>query len=271
MRLQEVARQTLPPILYSQAVKLWHRRVNKPAAPPFDGTMIFREGIRLRIHPDCAEPFEFFRTKDPNCVAEIDTFLRLTKDKHRLLDVGALHGVFSLVFAAQGKRAVAVEPSPLAFARLLYNIHANDFDKVAPAECALSDRSGTLSMVYEWEHAVATLGEPTLTARCRPGDDLCAELGFAPDVVKIDVEGHEVKVLRGLAQTLESCSPLVFLELHPAWIERSGDRVENALEPLEELGYTPRDLAGLPISFGDLFAGRDVRRIVFEPPRSGAA
>jgi FkbM family methyltransferase len=47
------------------------------------------------------------------------------------------------------------------------------------------------------------------------------ELSFAPDVIKIDVEGHEASVLRGLTETL-SARPLLFLELHPQFLRDHG-------------------------------------------------
>ena len=67
-------------------------------------------------------------------------------------------------------------------------------------------RSRHLRMHYEWEHAVAAGNDPGegnhLAVTKRTGDDLCAELALAPDVIKIDVEGHEVKVIKGLMETL---------------------------------------------------------------------
>ena len=91
-------------------------------------------------------------------VEEMSVFLSSTKDKKRLLDVGAHHGIFSLVFAVQNRdsRVVAIDPSPFAFGTFLYNINKNNVsDRILPFECALSDTPGKIRMFFEWEHAVA--------------------------------------------------------------------------------------------------------------------
>ena len=47
-------------------------------------------------------------------------------------------------------------------------------------------------------------------------DAFCAARGTSPDVIKVDVEGAELDVLRGARQTLASCSPALFVEFHPS-------------------------------------------------------
>src|SRR5262245_43815018 len=69
-------------------------------------------------------------------------------------------------------------------------------------------------MRYQWEHAVAApLSEPggRILVEKIAGDALCAKLAFKPDVIKIDVEGHELKVINGLIQTIIVIKPLLFL------------------------------------------------------------
>ena len=61
-------------------------------------------------------------------------------------------------------------------------------------------------------------------------------LGLRPDVVKIDVEGAEVGVLRGMAHTLEHARPTLIVELH-------GTREEVA-EALDRAGYEHRAIEG---------------------------
>src|SRR5215813_774195 len=91
-----------------------------------------------------------------------------------------------------------IEPSPIAFAKLLYNVRKNRLDSnIVTHEVALSSTSGRLQMRYQWEHAVAApLPEPggRISVEKIAGDALCAKLAFKPDVIKIDVEGHELKV-----------------------------------------------------------------------------
>jgi FkbM family methyltransferase len=124
------------------------------------------------------------------------------------------------MFASIGKKAVAVDASPIAYARLLYNVHANPDIQITPVERAVSDKTGgELPMNFEWEHAVATAGPGAITVPCETADDICARLGFVPDAIKIDVEGHEAQVLAGM-RTVLAAKPLIFLETHPALFDR---------------------------------------------------
>jgi len=131
-------------------------------------------------------------------------FIAATSDRRRLLDVGALHGIFSLVFAVNdsSRQALAVDPSPAAFAKLHYNIHCNRAENVAAVECALSSESRVLEMHYEWERAVAGRrnGEAPLRVETARADDVVEAYSFEPDVVKVDVEGHELRSSRDYAK-----------------------------------------------------------------------
>jgi FkbM family methyltransferase len=241
--------------------------LNRQAAP---NELIFRPNLRLTIHPDSRVPFEMFCWRAPEMVEEMDAFLANTQGKERLLDVGALHGVFALAFAAQGasRRAVAIDPSPMAFAKLLYNVHANKFaGRVTPVECALSDAPGTIPMFYEWEHAVAASRNPGVevagAVEKTTGDLLCQRLGFFPDAIKIDVEGHEVKVIRGLEATIRKAKPLLFLEIHPQRIKQEGDSLTELLDYLSLEGYQARNSSGA-VRMQDLSAAAVETRVILE-------
>jgi len=235
--------------------------------------IIVRDGLSLRVHPDSRCAIEYFCYSSPVMVEELDRFIELTKDKTRLMDIGALHGIFSLVFVANHpwREALAVDASPIAFARLLYNIHKNKLFNIKPIECALSDASGTLLMHYEWEHAVAAntkgadSGQNLLSVARMTGDELCGSVSFVPDVVKIDVEGHEVKVIKGLSQIISRFRPLVFLELHPFWIKQERDDVTDLIRVLEATGYQASLTEGAAMSIEDIARINQDCRLVLKP------
>jgi FkbM family methyltransferase len=95
------------------------------------------------------------------------------------------------------------------------------FEHVSGVECALSDKLGMLTMtIPDRDSSCGTL-EPAKTKRtgkqvavtCKKGDDLLATGQAAPpDIVKIDVEGHEAAVLRGMQQTIRRHQPVIFFE-----------------------------------------------------------
>jgi FkbM family methyltransferase len=254
----------------NSGLKKAFQRLNEGAQ---GNVLIFRERLNFVIHPDSREPFEMFCYRSSEMVEEMDAFLALTKSKNRLLDVGALHGVFSLAFAAMNsaRKVVAVEPSPIAFSKLLYNVRKNDLAaNIVMQESALSDTSGNLQMYYEWEHAVAApLAEPgrMFSVEKILGDVLCEKLAFKPDVIKIDVEGHELKVIKGLAQTIKSAKPLLFLEVHPERITRENDNISDLSAFFEDAGYRGKRCNGEPIELRELVDLHADARIIFEPGR----
>jgi FkbM family methyltransferase len=245
-----------------------HERRNAGCGPD---EIVLRDGITLRIHPESRPTFDVFCYWSPEGVDELDSFIDGTTDKLRLLDVGASHGVFSLVFAARhpAKEALAVEASPIAFATLLYNVHKNGAKNITAAECALSSDSGTLRMHYYGEYAVAGGGtaEQALPVTSQTGDGLCSAHSFEPDVIKVDVEGHEVRVLQGLRETIERNKPLLFLEVHPAMIHASegNARIADLVDVLLELGYQAAELRGEVVPVERLSSLDRVERIVLRP------
>ncbi|WP_135824993.1 FkbM family methyltransferase [Halorussus ruber] len=59
----------------------------------------------------------------------------------------------------------------------------------------------------------------------------------APDVVTIDIEGLEVRALQGLRRTVATENPIVFVEVHPAFLSHFDAEVEEIHEILEENDY----------------------------------
>jgi FkbM family methyltransferase len=229
-----------------------------------------RPGLDLRVHPECRFGIEHFCFRSLDMVKEMDCFLAEAQDRRRLLDIGALHGMFSLAFTCNqpGKQAIAVDASPLAYAKLLYNAHRNADCAITPIEAAISDSAGVLKMHYEWEHAVFAgsgghdriIDVPMMTA-----DELCHQKRFDPDIVKVDVEGHEVKVFRGFTKTLSRCRPVVFLELHPSSILKEGESVSCLAELFFGLRYRARTVAGQPIALAELTRCSQIERFVLTP------
>lgn len=226
-----------------------HRRLNRDAAPD---AMVLRPGLCLAVGPEARESFEWFCFRSPEMVDELDAFLERGRDRGRFLDVGACHGLFSLAFTQgrPGAEAVAVEPSLLAWEVLEPTLRRNPEARVTPVRAALGAAPGTLVMRYSWHHLEASpeaAGEPdAVEIPVRTLDDLREELGFHPDLVKIDVEGYEIAVLRGASRTLREDRPVLFLEVHPERIVHLGGSMAEIAALLDDLRYAVFDLAGRP-------------------------
>ena len=67
-------------------------------------------------------------------------------------------------------------------------------------------------------------------------DEYC-ERHDEPTVAKIDVEGAEAGVLRGMTNVLDQVSPHLFIEMHPNYLEIKGDDQHEVVDVLREHGY----------------------------------
>jgi len=152
-----------------------------------------------------------------------------------VLDIGANIGNHTLAFATRAAIVHAFEPIPHIHAVLAANVAANQLTNVHVHNLALSDTAGTatIHMVQDGNLGASSFdlrssSSEAVTVKKETGDALLARLGVARvDLVKIDVEAHEVYVLRGLRQTLQRDLPLITMEWNdPLTVERLHDSPE---------------------------------------------
>lgn len=65
---------------------------------------------------------------------------------------------------------------------------------------------------------------------------------FSPDVIKIDVEGAEILVLRGARNIIVKTKPRIYLSIHPRLLENLGQSVNQLLSLIKELDYSIYDV-----------------------------
>lgn len=180
---------------------------------------------------------------EPHVSAALGAFL---SDGDVCVDVGANIGydaLFAMKLVGQAGRVYALEPSPATHRELVRNLELNQASNVVALQIAAADADGEVVL---WDHpegqsvrsAVSmpgNLSQSPQTAAVRvpaqtlaslvPGDEL-----RRLRLVKIDVEGFEVEVLRGLAPVyLQGAQPAVLVELHRG-------AVEQAVALLRDLG-----------------------------------
>jgi FkbM family methyltransferase len=68
-------------------------------------------------------------------------------------------------------------------------------------------------------------------------DTYCSTHGIVPNLVKIDAEGAELKILRGFIDTLRHNVPTLFVEIHCDKLEKQGGKPIDCLTLLNDLGY----------------------------------
>jgi FkbM family methyltransferase len=153
------------------------------------------------------------------------------------LDVGSNVGNHA-VYAAKvlkASKVIAVEPNPVALNILKCNIALNDLqDNVRPLAVGLSDRPGRVSLDTP---SLNNLGRTRLAHALTDGsvEIVTGDSIFRDEpihFVKIDVEGHELRVIAGLRQLIDRWRPPLFVEVDeanysafPELVERLGYQV----------------------------------------------
>lgn len=200
-------------------------------------TMVIRPDIVLDVHPESKYGFEFFVFRSPPMVTELDCFIEYARGKKCLFDVGAFHGLFAMVFAKLNPKGVAYsfEPAPEQFSILVEN--GENMYNIFNNLTALSDKKGTIRMKKEWEHLAESRdeNEETIDIDCCDGDTYCQGREVYPDIIKIDVEGGELKVLKGFKRTIKEYKPIIFLELHMAKVV---SELPEIISLIDEFGYS---------------------------------
>jgi FkbM family methyltransferase len=166
-----------------------------------------------------------------------------------MVDVGANWGYFSLLAAAAVGTAghvVALEPDPRQFLALDSNIRLNGFTQVtAIRQAAAAGAGGALLLGYADDAAnrgISRLGSsspdrPSFEVECTAVDSVIRDLPRV-DTIKVDVEGAEIDVLRGMKDGLSSRRyASIFLELHPEQLADRGESADACLRLLLDAGY----------------------------------
>lgn len=156
------------------------------------------------------------------------------------VDVGANIGYFALLGASlvgESGRVVALDPDPRMAAAARENVALNRLRNVSVVQVAAADAEGEATLrgfaedggnwgVSTLSDGAAADGRPSFTVRCAPLDAVLDAEGMgAVDLVKIDVEGAELRVLRGMRTGLRAGRyRRVLVELHPwEWADFAGE------------------------------------------------
>ena len=161
--------------------------------------------------------------------AEKAFFERTIRPGHRVLDVGANQGIFSLLFSrlvGPTGHVVSVEPEPTLFAALDRHCRLNGADNVTRLQMAAGDirAEGALrrSRFNGGDNRVTHAGDTTaITVPIVPLDEALPT--ETADLIKIDVQGYEVRALHGMRALIDR-SPCVrvFFEYWPEGLAHDG-------------------------------------------------
>jgi len=210
---------------------------------------------RLPRHQECKARVHGWVLRIPDAASFLGTYRELFVDETlafewegsepRILDLGANIGLSVLYYKRRypGARVVAFEADPAICRFLVENVHGNGFADVEVVNKAAWDKTGRLRFSPDGADggAVRADGGAVRAGAAAAGDievdacDLAAYLeGRVFDVVKMDIEGAEARVLRAIAPHLRSVRHL-FVEYH----SRVGESQELAdvLRLMAEAGF----------------------------------
>lgn len=171
-----------------------------------------------------------------------------------IYDVGANWGITTLFFASRvGPRGMvyAFEPVPNLFEKVNDNVRLNNMENVIAFPYALGDYDGSNELVFFPEATGISTMDPQFIKRnlekyrgvtcqvvVRKLDSLVQELSLKPpDLIKIDVEGFELGVLRGAKDVLFSHLPVLILEVHGATPQIMAENKSKVFDFLTPMGY----------------------------------
>lgn len=178
---------------------------------------------------------------------ETQLLLSLLSPGDVFVDVGANIGYFSVLAAARVGAAgavVAVEPDPDNCRLLRRSLAHNRLERqVRVVEGALSDADGEGSLFLSednlGDHQIYSdgTGRSAVPIRLYHGGDLLSRTVPHIDVLKIDTQGSEWQVMRGLLPLLRRASrpPHIMIELTPYSLAQAGGSGRQLIELLEEV------------------------------------
>lgn len=157
-------------------------------------------------------------------------------------DIGACIGDHTRQYLDWNMSVVAVEPNPLAFACLKHNcpeavclnIAASDSAKVVPF--LRLDNVGASRITPDV--TVETTGGFLDVAADRMDSIAFREDLLAPELIKIDVEGHEVFALQGMQQAITTFMPILFVEINRSALAANNHTPNDVMNLIRSYGYS---------------------------------
>lgn len=170
-----------------------------------------------------------------------------------VMDIGANIGFYTTLFSrwvGMDGQVLSIEPEQENLALLRRNVEANDCRNVAICDCAAGARPGIEPFSIDaatgatghlggaptvGELSVGTGAVRVISMRVETIDGLAQRYGVVPRVIKLDIEGQEIRALEGAARTLSSSRPIIVAEL-------TGEEAGNAISLLWRHDYRLWDL-----------------------------
>lgn len=173
-------------------------------------------------------------------ISEAPLIQSLLKPGFRCVDVGANIGYYTLMMRkaiGPGGHIVAIEPSPENLRELRMNVERNGLSNMVQIlDCAVGDSRQRVGLREGINSGVTEIGTGAYEVQIDTLDDL---ITGPVDFIKMDIEGYETFALKGGGRLLREQRPVLFVEVHPAFLRNLGASATQVIEQLRAYGYEP--------------------------------
>ena len=165
----------------------------------------------------------------------------ITKDDV-VLDVGANIGYYSLLMK-KAKKVYALEPASKNYKNLELNILINKCKNIIPKNMGLGDINGTAVLnlskrcnLNSINAKINSVGSEKITIMTL--DNFAKSIPETPTFVRMDVEGYEAKIIKGMSNTLKNSKKglKLFIEFHPGIFREPRVMVAEIIQDLVNSG-----------------------------------
>ena len=168
-----------------------------------------------------------------------------------MIDIGANIGSVSLILAKKFKdsKVYAIEPTNYAFNKLSTNLDLNDDlkDRVFLKQLFVSENKKPQKVWSSWnfeksnnkhQKHMGTLKEIKQNSYIRLEEFIETEKLTSVDFIKLDVDGHELDVLKSGEKSLAKIKPVIFIEIAPYLYPEFGYSCEELIKFIQKLNYS---------------------------------
>jgi FkbM family methyltransferase len=204
-------------------------------------------GVKMKIRLDRDEDLAYWTNRYEQH-DDVHVFVSLLRPGMVVVDVGANIGMYAMLSAravAPGGRVFAFEPVPGVYSRLIENLTISGIGNVAPHQLALSDTRGTAPLYLGRNDSMGSLYRAQTSAMVEVAtealdDFLEREEVTAVDAVKIDAEGAEMRIIRGMRRLLaRSDRPMLLVEHNYNALRAAGSSANELFTAIVGHGYAP--------------------------------
>lgn len=209
-----------------------------------DFRIVQRNGVTVKVYlKDYLGHCLYFQYKNP----ELESYKKLfglVQPNTMCIDIGSNTGYVALVMAklAPQGRVLGFEPDASNYKRLRENLNLNNLPHLEVQNLGLGEKASEESMevneASSGRNKIAVGQHDANRIKIVKLDDYLRNTAVNTiNLIKIDVEGYELKALKGARETLIKHLPVLFIEIDDNNLSQYGDQAKELILFLQSIGY----------------------------------